>query len=149
MNNIPKTMSAVILKANGDYDQLEYVNDFETPIPKENEVLIEVKAAGVNNTDINTRIAWYSKKDNDSNDASGAIAGPIVELDIRTLYLKDLSFFGCTVLEEEVFTNLVKRIENKDIKPLVSKVFTLENIVEAQKEFLTKKHIGKMVLEVK
>lgn len=349
MNNIPKTMSAVILKGNGDYDQLEYVNDFETPTPKENEVLIEVKAAGVNNTDINTRIAWYSKNDNNSEDASwageslqfpriqgadvcgyivdvgsnidksrigqrvliepslqkvngkqlenpwyfgsecdggfaqytvisnehaheiksdyssielasfpcsystsenlltranvnendivlvsgasggvgsatiqlarargaeviaitsqnkaeeikalgaskivlrdenlievlgknsvtvvidlvagetwgdflevlkpkgryaasGAIAGPIVELDIRTLYLKDLSFFGCTVLEEEVFTNLVKRIENKDIKPLVSKVFALENIVEAQKEFLTKKHIGKMVLEVK
>ena len=25
---------------------------------------------------------------------SGAIAGPIVELDVRTLYLKDLRFFG-------------------------------------------------------
>jgi len=79
---------------------------------------------------------------------SGAIAGPIVELDIRTLYLKDLTFFGCTVIEPEVFSNLIKRIENKDIKPLVAKTFKLEEIVEAQKEFLTKKHIGKIVLKV-
>lgn len=79
---------------------------------------------------------------------SGAIAGPIVELDVRTLYLKDLSFFGCTVIEPEVFPNLVKRIENKEIKPLVAKTFDLKDIVEAQKEFLTKKHIGKIVLKV-
>ena len=38
---------------------------------------------------------------------SGAIAGAFVELDLRTLYLKDLSFFGCTVLESNVFTNLM------------------------------------------
>ncbi len=50
---------------------------------------------------------------------SGAIAGPIVELDVRTLYLKDLSFFGCTVLEPQVFGNLVKLIEAGRIKPLV------------------------------
>ena len=46
---------------------------------------------------------------------AGAIAGPIVELDVRSLYPKDLSFFGCTVLEPQVFKNLVKRIEHKEI----------------------------------
>ncbi|MTI16501.1 NAD-dependent epimerase/dehydratase family protein [Rhodobacteraceae bacterium RKSG542] len=79
---------------------------------------------------------------------SGAIAGPIVELDLRTLYLKDLSFFGCTVLEPEVFGNLVKRIENGDIKPLVTMEFPLESIVDAQKRFLEKSHVGKIVLTV-
>ena len=348
MKIISKTMKAIILKANGDYDKLEYVTNYPIPTPKENEVLIRVKAAGVNNTDINTRVAWYSKNDSDENDASwtgesfkfpriqgadvcgyivevgknvdslrigqrviiepslqkingeqlknphyfgsecdggfaeytvvsnehaheiksdysdielasfpcsystaenlltranvtkddiilisgasggvgsaavqlsfargakviaitskskfedikalgaskvisrednlsetlginsvtvvidlvagekwkeylevlkphgryavsGAIAGPIVELDIRTLYLKDLSFFGCTILEKEVFRNLIKRIEKKQIKPLVSKIFSLKNIVQAQKEFLTKKHVGKIVLEI-
>ena len=345
--NIEKSMKAIILKAHGDYKNLEFVKNYSVPQVKENEVLIEVKAAGVNNTDINTRIGWYSKNESD-NDASwsgkslkfpriqgadvcgvivkvgenvdisrvgqrvliepslqkingkqlknpwyfgsecdggfakytkvsqehaykinsnysdvelasfpcsystaenlltrakvdendvvlisgasggvgsaaiqlaaargarviaisvpskfeeikrigaskvvsrndnlvetlgnnsvnvvidlvagkswpqflevlkpkgryavsGAIAGPIVELDIRTLYLKDLTFFGCTVIEPEVFSNLIKRIENKDIKPLVAKTFKLEEIVEAQKEFLTKKHIGKIVLKV-
>lgn len=348
MNKIPKTMKAIILKANGDYEQLQYVEDYNVPTPKENEVLIQIKAAGINNTDINTRIGWYSKNDNNADDASwtgesltfpkiqgadvcgyivevgknidssrigervllepslqkingkqlenpwylgsecdggfaqytvvsnehaykinstytdielasfpcsystaenlltranvnqndvvlisgasggvgsaaiqlakargakviaitspskfdeikslgasqvisrhddivevlgkrsinvvidlvageawgkflevlkpkgryavsGAIAGPIVELDIRTLYLKDLSFFGCTVLEAEVFGNLIKRIENKDIKPLVAKIYPLENIVDAQKEFLKKKHIGKIVFSI-
>ena len=38
---------------------------------------------------------------------AGAIGGPLVELDVRTLYLKDLSLFGCTVLEPEVFNNLI------------------------------------------
>jgi len=32
------------------------------PSPGDNEVLIRVAAAGVNNTDINTRIGWYSKR---------------------------------------------------------------------------------------
>ena len=79
---------------------------------------------------------------------SGAIGGPIVELDIRTLYLKDLSFFGCTVLESEVFENLVRRIERKEIKPLVADVFPLKNIKDAQSAFETKSHTGKIVLEV-
>ena len=348
MKIIPKTMNAILMNGNGDYNQLEYVTNYKTPTPKENEVLIQIKAAAVNNTDINTRIAWYSKNDNcgvvtswtggslifpriqgadvcgyivevgknidssrigqrvliepslqkvngkqlenpwyfgsecdggfaqfavisnehaheiksdysdielasfpcsystsenlltrsqvNENDivlvsgasggvgsatiqlarargaeviaitspskfeeikalgaskvisrvddlvevlgensvtvvidlvagdkwnefldvlkpkgryaVSGAIAGPIVELDIRTLYLKDLSFFGCTILEEEVFPNLIKRIEKEQIKPLVAKIYSLKNIVEAQKEFLNKKHIGKIVLEI-
>jgi NADPH:quinone reductase-like Zn-dependent oxidoreductase len=78
---------------------------------------------------------------------AGAIAGPLVELDVRTLYLKDLSLFGCTVLEPEVFANLIKRIEHGDIKPLVAQTFRLEEIGEAQTTFQEKQHVGKIVLE--
>jgi len=80
---------------------------------------------------------------------SGAIGGPIVELDVRTLYLKDLSFFGGTIIDAEVFPNLVKRIESCEIKPLVAQTFELEEIEQAQKSFLKKAHIGKIVLRVK
>ena len=52
---------------------------------------------------------------------SGAIAGPIVELDVRTLYLKDLSFFGSTYQDRSVFENLVGYIERNEIRPLVAK----------------------------
>ena len=79
---------------------------------------------------------------------SGAIAGPIVELDVRTLYLKDLSFFGCTVLEPQVFGNLVKLIEGGDIKPLVAETYPLRDISKAQEAFGEKGYIGKIVLEV-
>ncbi|POF30948.1 alcohol dehydrogenase family protein [Roseibium marinum] len=80
---------------------------------------------------------------------AGAIAGPLVELDIRTLYLKDLSFFGCTVLEPEVFGNLVGRIERGEIRPLVAATFPLEDIGKAQEAFGEKGYVGKIVLEVR
>ena len=79
---------------------------------------------------------------------SGAIGGPIVELDVRTLYLKDLSFFGGTIIDPEVFPNLVKRIESGEIKPLVAQTFDLEEIKQAQETFLQKAHIGKIVLRI-
>lgn len=79
---------------------------------------------------------------------SGAIAGPIVELDLRTLYLKDLSFFGCTILEPEVFPNLVRRIEAGEVVPLVAATYPLREIAAAQAAFVEKRHVGKIVLEV-
>ena len=79
---------------------------------------------------------------------AGAVAGPLVELDVRTLYLKDHSLLGCTVLDSEVFENLIKRIENNDIKPLVGKSFPLKDIGAAQLAFAAKDYIGKIVLKV-
>ena len=80
--------------------------------------------------------------------AAGAIAGPLVELDVRTLYLKDLSLFGCTVLDPGVFNNLIKRIELGAVKPVVARAFTLEDICDAQTLFLKKRHVGKIVLRI-
>ncbi len=79
---------------------------------------------------------------------SGAIGGAIVELDVRTLYLKDLSFYGCTVLEPDVFPNLVKAIEQKKIAPVIAEVFPLAKINDAQLMFEQKQHVGKIVLTV-
>jgi len=79
---------------------------------------------------------------------SGAIGGPIVELDVRTLYLKDLSLFGCTVLEPEVFGNLVGRIERREISPLVAETYPLREINAAQNAFGEKGYVGKIVLTV-
>jgi len=79
---------------------------------------------------------------------SGAIGGPLVELDLRTLYLNDLSLFGCTVLDAEVFTDLVGYIERGEIRPLVAATFPLREIVAAQRLFLAKRHVGKIVLLV-
>ena len=46
----------------------------------------------------------------------------------------------------EVFRNLIKYIENGEIKPLVAKTYPLKEIKKAQEDFLLKKHVGKMVL---
>jgi NADPH:quinone reductase-like Zn-dependent oxidoreductase len=79
---------------------------------------------------------------------SGAISGPIVDLDLRTLYLKDLRLIGCTVLEPEVFQNLVSYIERGEIRPVVAATYDLSDIVKAQEAFLTKQHVGKIVLSL-
>ncbi len=77
---------------------------------------------------------------------AGAIAGPLVELDVRTLYLKDLTFYGCTFQEDVVFENLVSYIERGEIRPLVSRTFPLSEIAAAQEAFLAKTFTGKLVL---
>jgi NADPH:quinone reductase-like Zn-dependent oxidoreductase len=77
---------------------------------------------------------------------AGAIAGPIVELDVRTLYLKDISFFGCTFQDDVVFENLIGYTERGEIKPVVAKTYPLHEIVQAQRDFLSKRHTGKLVL---
>ena len=78
--------------------------------------------------------------------SSGAIGGPIVNLDLRDFYLKDLNLIGCTAWDEPVFSNLVSYVEQNLIKPLVAKTFALNEIVWAQQEFLEKNHVGKFVL---
>ncbi len=77
---------------------------------------------------------------------AGAVAGPTVELDLRALYLKDLRLLGCTVLDPEVFGNLISYIERGEIRPVVSAIYPMSEIVAAQAEFLTKAHAGKIVL---
>jgi NADPH:quinone reductase-like Zn-dependent oxidoreductase len=77
---------------------------------------------------------------------AGAIAGPLVELDVRTLYLKDLMLIGCTFQDDIVFENLLGYIERGEIRPIVAKTFPLSEIGQAQEEFLAKRFTGKLVL---
>jgi NADPH:quinone reductase-like Zn-dependent oxidoreductase len=77
---------------------------------------------------------------------SGAIAGPMVEMDLRTLYLKDLTLFGCTAQEAQVFRNLVGYLERGEIRPIVAREHALRDIVAAQGEFQSKRHVGKIIL---
>jgi len=52
--------------------------------------------------------------------SSGAIAGPVVSLDMRDTYLKDVTLTGCTAWDAPVFPNLVSYIESNEIRPLVA-----------------------------
>jgi NADPH:quinone reductase-like Zn-dependent oxidoreductase len=78
--------------------------------------------------------------------SSGAIAGPLVNLDMRDFYLSDLNLIGCTAWDEPVFPNLVGYIERGEIQPLLAKTYALDEIAVAQQEFLKKNHIGNFVL---
>jgi NADPH:quinone reductase-like Zn-dependent oxidoreductase len=78
--------------------------------------------------------------------SSGAIGGPLVTMDMRTFYLKDLRLIGCTAWDEPVFPNLIAYVEAGQIRPLLAKTFPLSAIADAQAEFLEKKHVGNFVL---
>ena len=60
-------MKAVVTTGNGGFDKLVFK---DVPVPKlgAGEVLIRVLAAGVNNTEINTRLGWYSSSVTSSTD---------------------------------------------------------------------------------
>jgi NADPH:quinone reductase-like Zn-dependent oxidoreductase len=77
---------------------------------------------------------------------AGAISGPMAEIDLRTLYLKDLTMFGCTFQEDAVFENLIRYIEAGEFRPVVARTYPLDQIVAAQQDFLSKAHVGKLVL---
>ena len=77
---------------------------------------------------------------------SGAIAGPMVELDLRTFYLRDLTFTGSTIIPPEVTRNLVKYIEAGEIKPALAATYPLEELREAQATFIRKEHTGNIVV---
>ena len=77
---------------------------------------------------------------------SGAIAGPIVELDLRTFYLRDLTFTGSTVIDPEVMPNLIRYIEAGEIKPALAATYPLDELRAAQAAFIAKEHTGNIVV---
>ena len=79
---------------------------------------------------------------------SGAIAGPVVDLDLRTLYLRDLQLHGATIYEPKVFADLVGYIEAAQIQPVVGGTFPLEQIHEAQEAFGSKNQVGSIVITI-
>lgn len=80
--------------------------------------------------------------------ASGAIAGPIVELDVRTLYLRDLTLAGATFQPNNVLPDVIALIEAGRLRPAIAVTYPLSDLIAAQKAFLAKRHVGKIVLEV-
>ncbi|KUJ80313.1 alcohol dehydrogenase [Ruegeria marisrubri] len=77
---------------------------------------------------------------------SGAIAGPIVQFDLRTFYLRDLTFTGSTVLPPEVFENVVRYIEEGKLQPVLAATYPLRELREAQQAFIDKTHTGNIVV---
>ncbi len=76
----------------------------------------------------------------------GAIAGPLVSLDLRTLYLKHLELIGSTLGTRDQFARLVALIAAGRVVPLVAATYPLSEIAAAQAAFKEKAFFGKLVL---
>ena len=75
-----------------------------------------------------------------------AIAGPVVDLDMRDMYLKGISLIGTTAWDEPAFPNLIRYIEAGEIRPLLAATWPLAEIAAAQQEFSKKDFVGNFVL---
>jgi len=79
--------------------------------------------------------------------SSGAIAGPQVDFDLRDLIYKDLQLTGATIVPPGTFARLVRLIETGQLKPNLAQTFALEDLAEAQRVFLEKRHAGNLVVD--
>ncbi len=77
---------------------------------------------------------------------AGAIAGPVVPLDLRTVYLKHLELHGSSQGSRAAFSNLLGYIRTGKVQPLLDRVYALSQIHRAQQDFISKQFFGKLVV---
>ncbi len=77
---------------------------------------------------------------------AGAIAGPVVSLDLRRLYLHSLRLIGSSMHTREDFAALVQAARARAVRPPIAARYPLDLIHAAQAQFAASRHIGKIVL---
>jgi NADPH:quinone reductase-like Zn-dependent oxidoreductase len=77
---------------------------------------------------------------------SGAVGGPLVQADLRRIYLNDLTLFGATHQPREIFAGLVALINTGRLRPVVSQTYPLRDIAQAQADLAAGRYPGKLVL---
>ena len=78
---------------------------------------------------------------------AGAIAGPVVSLDLRRLYLRQRRLIGSTMHAPDDFAELARVAVNGGVEPVVAEVFALRDLHAAQARFVRKDFTGKLVVE--
>jgi NADPH:quinone reductase-like Zn-dependent oxidoreductase len=77
---------------------------------------------------------------------AGAIAGPLVTLDLRVLYLRQRQIIGSTMHTPDHFRMLIDAVRTGAIDPVVAATYPLDEIHAAQDRFLRKDFTGKLVI---
>jgi alcohol dehydrogenase len=78
----------------------------------------------------------------------GAMGGPIVQIDMRRVYLKNLEIYGATQGTRRDFRAVRDFAISGAIKPLLANKYPLAHLGRAQEDFKKKNFIGKLVVEV-
>ena len=78
----------------------------------------------------------------------GAMGGPLAELDMRRIYLKNLELHGATQGTRRDFSAVRDYALSGEIRPLVAATYSLEDLGRAQEDFKQKKYVGKLVVEI-
>ena len=79
---------------------------------------------------------------------AGAVAGPVVSVDLRQLYLAQRRIVGSTLHTRRQFERLVDLANTGTVDPVIAARFPLADVREAQRYFLDKSETGKVILDV-
>jgi len=77
---------------------------------------------------------------------AGAIAGPVVQLDVRRLYLRQRRLIGSTMQTPGDFIELARIANDGGVDPVVAEVYPLTELAAAQARFVRKDFVGKLVV---
>ena len=77
---------------------------------------------------------------------AGAIAGPVVELDLRRLYLRQRRLIGSTMHTRNDFAELTTLAIDGALWPEIAATYRLDELHEAQQRFTMKDFVGKLVV---
>lgn len=78
----------------------------------------------------------------------GAMGGPLAEIDMRRVYLKNLELHGASQGTRKDFEAVRDYVVSGQIKPLVANTYPLEELGLAQEEFKKKQFVGKLVITI-
>ncbi len=78
----------------------------------------------------------------------GGTTGPIVSLDLRTLFTRDLAILGSKLGTESEFDSVLNLLNEKKLQPVVSRVFPLSQAKSAHEFLERKEQFGKVVLKI-
>jgi zinc-binding alcohol dehydrogenase/oxidoreductase len=79
----------------------------------------------------------------------GRTAGNIPDLPTRLLYWKQISIHGTTMGTRDEFMSMLDFLESRNMKPVIDKVYPLENINEAMQRMESGDQFGKIILQIK
>jgi len=78
----------------------------------------------------------------------GATTGPKVEIDLRFFFIREIEIVGACMGTRSELSQVLKLLDRKLLRPVVDRVFPLEQLREAQQYLADRKQLGKVVIEV-
>ena len=78
----------------------------------------------------------------------GRTAGSMATLNIRKFFWKQLTLFGTSMGTPDEFSSMIKFVEDKKIKPVIDRVYSLNQIAEAFDRMKEGNQFGKIILKI-
>lgn len=79
---------------------------------------------------------------------AGAVAGPVIDFDLRRLYLHNISLVGSSMHTRDHFAKLVDAARTGALRPVIATHYPLADIAAAQDELRRGRHVGKIAITV-